>query len=151
MNFNKELKLNHTKKKLQRLRINLILGLITFFGVIISGCNKEKNGDEYYVKYEVNSTTIYYGGKLNATIKTEKNDLTTISIDTRTPWETVIGPVSKGFNASLAVINPGTADNHLKLNAQISVSKNNGPFALKIIDGSDLPRNSVQINYTIDF
>lgn len=150
MNFNKELKLNHTKSKLQRFRMDLILGIITFFGLMILGCNKE-NGDEYYVKYEVNSTTIYYGGKLNATIKTEKNDLTTISIDTRTPWETVIGPVSKGFNASLAVINPGPADSHLKLNAQISVSKNNGPFALKIIDGSDLPRNSVQINYTINF
>ena len=29
--------------------------------------------------------------------------------------------------------------------------KNNSPFALKKSDGSDTPRDSVQINYTIDY
>lgn len=157
MNCDKELNLTHSKFKAQWWRRGLILGFIAIFGILNFGCDDSDDGnatsvpDEYYVKYEVNSSTIYTGGKLNVTINTEKNTLMTISINTRTQWEAVIGPVQKGFNATLDVIKAGAADSQLQLYTQISVSKNGSPFALKRIDGSDTPRNSVQINYTIDY
>lgn len=127
----------------------LMWGILLITTLVGSGCNKEDNSDEYYIKYEVSSTTIYYGGKLNVTITNETNSNSLLIIDTRTPWEAVIGPVKKGFNANLNVEGPG--DSHLKLYTQISASKNNGPFALKKVDGSDDPRNSCQLSYTIDF
>ena len=150
MNCSSELNLSRLRTKFQWWRIGLIWGLINIIGISNLGCTKE-NKDEYYIKYEVNSSTIYYGGKLNVTISTENNNNTTIDINTRSPWETVIGPVKKGFTATLQVTKEGSTDSQLKLYTQISVSKNGSPFALKKIDGSDTPRNSAQINYAIDY
>ena len=132
-----------------------VFSFFFFLAICFSACDSENTGqnatDEYYVKYEVNSTSIYTGGKLNATINTENNKEVTIGINARTQWETVIGPVKKGFNASLNVNSLSEHYGHLRLYTQISVSKNGSPFALKKIDGSDTPRTSVQINYTIDY
>lgn len=130
-------------------RIWLFFGFLVFITLISPGCNKEEDSAEYYVKYEVSSSTIYYGGKLNVTITNEENLNTLIIVNTKTDWEVVIGPVKKGFIANLNV--EGSGDNYLKLYAQISASKNNGPFALKVADGSDDPRNSCQLSYKIDF
>lgn len=157
MNCNKELNLTQSKSKAQWWRMGLIWGVIVTFGFINSGCNKDNEemgelvSDEYYVKYEVNSTTIYTGGKLDVTINTEKNNNTTIIIDKRTLWETVIGPVQKGFNATIKITSPTATSNQLRLYTNIYVSKNGSPFALKKNDGSDTPRDSVQLNYTIDY
>ncbi len=154
MNCNKEINFTHSKFNAQWWRWGLIIGFFVFFGILNFGCDKSDDGngpDEYYVKYEVNSSTIYSGEKLNVTINTEKNTTITISINARTQWEAVIGPVQKDFNATLDVIKAGTPDSQLQLYTQISVSKNGSPFALKKLDGSDTPRNSVQINYTIDY
>lgn len=154
MNCDKELNLTQSKSKAQRWRMGLIWGFIVTFGILNFGCddgNEISVSDEYYVKYEVNSSTIYSGGKLNVTLNAENNTTMTITINTRTQWEAVIGPVQKGFNATLNVSKEGAADSQLQLYTQISVSKNGSPFALKKIDGSDTPRNSVQINYTIDY
>lgn len=154
MNCDKELNLTQSKSKAQWWRMGLIWGFIVTFGILNFGCddgNEISVSDEYYVKYEVNSSTIYTGGKLNVTLNTENNTTMTITINTRTQWEAVIGPVQKGFNATLNVSKEGAADSQLQLYTQISVSKNGSPFALKKIDGSDTPRNSVQINYTIDY
>jgi len=136
-----------------------VWSIILIFGFICIGCengndNGNDNGtddsDEYYVKYNINSSTIYSGGKLNVIISSEKNNVN-IVINQRTSWETIIGPVKKGFNATLKVTADGETYNRLTLYTQISVSKNGSPFALKKIDGSDTPRNSVQINYIIDY
>jgi hypothetical protein len=154
MNCDNELNQIQSKPKVQWLPKKIILGLIISLSLINLACNKEdktsvNDPDEYYVKYEVKSSTIYTGGKLNVNLNSERNQNTTIIINTRSSWETVIGPVKKGFNATLRVAKEGNSDNHLKLYVQISVSKNGSPFALKEIDGSDTPRNSTQINYTI--
>jgi len=45
-----------------------ILSIIFVFSFINYGCN---NTDEYYVRYEVDSSTIYSGVKLDVTIKDE--------------------------------------------------------------------------------
>jgi hypothetical protein len=103
------------------------------------------------VKYKVSSTTIYSGAKLDVTINTENNQNITLIVNQGTQWETVIGPVQKGFNATLKAIATGETYNQLRLYSEIHVNKNDSPFALKEIDGSDTPRDSVQISYTIDY
>ena len=152
MNFYKKLNSARSKAKNQWGRLILIIGFIATIGVTITGCESStgnENTDEYYVKYEVNSATIYYGGKLDVTLNTETNETTTITIDQRKLSETVIGPVQKGFNATLKVNATGDTHNKLKLYTKIHVSKNDSPFALKKGDGSDKPRDSVELNYTI--
>ena len=132
--------------------IGLIFGFI-IMALFNPGCKKDDkaNNDEYYVKYEVFSSTIYSGGKLNVVINTENNKINTVAVDTRSPWEAVIGPVNKGFLATLAVSEIGTNYGQLKLSGRISVSKNSSPFAVKQMDGSDVPRTSVQIQYSLDY
>ena len=136
---------------LNRLRHYLLL--LLSFSILSVACTKESSNtatSEYYVKYEVSSTTIYTGGKLNLSVTDEKNGQRAITINTRSPYEVIIGPVKKGFNANLSVSKEGSPDNQLKLYTQISVKKDGGPFALKAINGSDSPRNSAQVGYTID-
>ncbi|MEZ4892811.1 MAG: hypothetical protein R3A50_09800 [Saprospiraceae bacterium] len=135
-------------------RYKWILWVCVFsLGIINFGCCKdeETGTDEYYVKYEVNSSTIYLGGKLNVELNAENNQNISLQINTRSEWETVIGPVNKGFQASLKVSEAGNNYGHLMLYSQISVSKNGSPFALKVIDDSDVPRTSVEIMYRIDY
>ena len=134
----------------------LFWGFIVSIGITIISCEKDNNNinndsDEYYVKYKVNSTTIYSGAKLDVTINTENNQNIILLVNQDTQWETVIGPVQKGFNATLKAIATGETYNKLKLYSEIHVNKNDSPFALKEIDGSDTPRDSVQISYTIDY
>jgi len=134
--------------------------LTLLVGVFVVSCEKENDSgpednnsssDEYYVKYEVNSSTIYMGGKLDMTIRTEENKNLTLEIDQRTLHETIIGPVEKGFAASMSVTAQGNTHDKLKLYTNIYVSKNGSPFALKKSDGSDEPRDFVQLSYTIDY
>jgi hypothetical protein len=124
--------------------------------LVLQSCEKEKganNTDEYYIKYEVNSTTTYGGsiGKLDVTLNSETNTPMTITINQRTLSETVIGPAKKGFNATLKVNAIGKTYDVLKLYTNIYVSKNGSPFALKKIDGSDIPRDNVSVSYVIDY
>jgi hypothetical protein len=148
MKTNKNLCLTLPKFKTQTSFRIIALLIIALIAIYSSGCSKDDD-NEYYVKYEVDSKTIYYGGKLNVTVKTEANTNATYIIDTRSKWEIIVGPVRKGFNATLHVEQKGS-DNHLKLYTQISVSKNGDPFVLKSIDGSDEPRDSVYLNYKIE-
>ena len=59
MNCNGELNLSQLKLKFQWWRLGLIWGLKIIIGISNIGYTKE-NKDEYYIKYEVNSSTIYY-------------------------------------------------------------------------------------------
>jgi hypothetical protein len=135
------------------LAVRNIFLLMLSLSLLTIACKKESGNataSEYYVKYEVNSTTIYIGGKLNLSVTDEKNGQRAITINTRSPYEVTIGPVKKGFNANLSISKEGSPDNQLKLYTQISVSKDGGPFALKAINGSDSPRNLAQVSYTIE-
>ena len=153
MNCDKELNLTSSKSKAQRWRLGLIWGLIFAIGITNSGCKKDDNtnNDTYYVKYQVNSSSIYIGGTLNVEITGANNQISTFIIKTRSPWETTIGPVNKGFTANLSVSEIETNFGHLTLQAQILVSKNSSAFALQQSDDSNSPRTSVQINYTINY
>jgi hypothetical protein len=118
------------------------------------GCKKttiESKTDDYYVKYKVNSPSTYSAKKLSITIQNEKNQPLTIVVNQNTSTENIIGPVAKGFNSKLKAVAVGETANQLKLYTEIQVCKNSGPFALKAINGSESPRDSVELSYTIDF
>ena len=132
----------------------ILLSLLFTIANCSKNCDEENDeivSDIYYVKYEVNSSTIYYGGKLDVRIKKEDNLHTTYVVDQRTLWEATIGPVQKGFIADLKVEAQSETYDKLKLYTNIYVSKNDSPFALKESDGSDTPRDFVHIDYTIDY
>jgi len=105
--------------------------------------------DEYYVKYELNSSTIYSGGKLDVTITDDDGSNLELVVNQRVLWETIIGPFEKGFIAKLKAEAQSNTFDRLTLYSNIYVSKNGAPFALKEINGSDEPRDAIQIEYTI--
>jgi hypothetical protein len=117
-------------------------------------CKKEESlqEDEYFVKYIIESQTIYLGVQLNTVVSDEKNLLKSLLINTG-KWETTIGPVKKGFQATLQTTKKGwtgTPENHLKLALSIMVSKNNGPFALRTIDDNTTPRATASIATVVE-
>jgi hypothetical protein len=126
---------------------------IFLFGLLAGGCEKSQENDEYYVKYQVESSTIYFGGKLNVQFS-DINGSIPLVINQRENWETTIGPVQKGYIASISATKQGwdgiTAENHLKLYLRIQVSKNNGPFTLKQLNGSDTPRATASTQYMLE-
>lgn len=147
-------KLSKPEQRIKWWRTSIILALTLLIGLSSISCEKDYEtnpADEYYAKYVVFSTTIYSGGKLDLTIRTEKNEDLTLVINQRTLHDTIIGPLEKGFNASMDVMAQGNTNDKLKLYTNIYVSKNGSPFTLKKGDGSDEPRDFVQLNYTIDY
>ena len=130
--------------------INLLLLIISVF--TFCSCRKSSTStDQYYVKYEVGSSTIYYGGKLEVLLRSNNNQIIKDTINTRSAWEMTIGPVKKGFNSNITINEIGNNYGHLTLQSQISVSKNSSAFAVKSTDNSTSPRTTLQINYTIDY
>jgi hypothetical protein len=124
---------------------------LTILIVWPASCKKKETpgeADFYYIKYEVNSSSIRTGGKLDVVVGDVENKKT-YTINTKARWEINVGPVSKNFLASLKVDKSGTPDSDLRLQAQISVSKNNEPFVLKKADNSDVRRNSVSIDFLV--
>jgi len=135
---------------------NLIFSLLSLLSatLLLSSCDKfSLKKDTYYIKYQVESSTIYYGGKLNVEINNE-NGKSTFVVNQRENWETTIGPVRKGFAASLKATKEGwngqTVENHLKLKLRILVSKNNCPFALKKSDEPSITRATAELQYVIE-
>jgi len=119
----------------------LVFSLLTFTFVGCEGFNQPSYGgsnkqDEYYVKYSITTTRQYHYFRgvtyadINGMITTKEKE------SPSRVWNITIGPVKKGFRASIQYNEGGTC--------QIEVSKNNGPFALKA-EG----KNSA--SYTIDF
>jgi len=157
MHNSKKSSLSHSKSKPQWCRIGLIIGLL---GILNFGCNKENENtnvvaDEYYVKYIVNSSTPYVeGGKSisrTAQITSENNSNKSFTFN-KSAWETTIGPVKKGFHASLnsSFSQVFGGPNRTYINIEIHVSKNNGPFALKASNTSTQERFSASCKYTIN-
>jgi len=126
-----------------------ILPLVMLLGI---SCQKLK-ADEYYVKYGLKTAGSSGGNVLVDVIKEDRNGFPTFIVPIRQDWEITIGPVKKGFNASMVVTKSGwngiTPENNLKLYLRIETSRNNGPWTLKELNGSDIPRATATIEYTI--
>lgn len=137
------------------LRPSLIMTVFCVCAILLTltiSCKKEdkEDTDEYYVKYEVNSSSIYTGQKLNVTYTNDKGQSTSTQINARTKWETIVGPVKKGFNASMRIKTDGSATS-LTMSAQISVSKNSSAFAVKNTNASIASQSSLNVNYSVDY
>jgi len=105
--------------------------------------------DEYYVKYEVDSKSIYITSRYSQ-INSDKNTTYDFTFSS-SPWETTMGPVKKGFTARLKAGYTSASINNSSIGAKIYICKNNGPFALKKFDLSSADRTLVEISYVIDF
>ncbi|MCA6515866.1 MAG: hypothetical protein IM577_09735 [Chitinophagaceae bacterium] len=134
-------------------KLFFLLSLCIFFSACSKSDTNAQVNDDYYVKYKVESSTIYSGGKLDVQLSGENSTLPLV-INQKQTWETTIGPVKKGFQANLKVTKQGwdgqTVENHLKLYLRIELSKNNGPFAMKQLNGSETPRATAEIKYTVE-
>ena len=134
-------------------RIELILYLIIPLAIFNYGCDKEDD-DTYYVQYKVDSSALNQNEQLNVVINKENNEKQVMIIAQNTKWQRIIGPVSKGFKAELSTSKRTGAEN-IQIYAEIGVSKNNSPFAIKASDGhvsfdNGISIVSMTINYTID-
>jgi len=143
---------NQSKPKVQGWRKGLLFGLIVAIGILNFGCqcDCEDATDEYYVKYEINCSGLVGSPIAEIIISAENGDLT-FNLDHFSPWDTTIGPVQKGFKATLKV---NVTNAVVLLYGYINVSKNDSPFALKASDGSESindPISNVQLSYNIDF
>lgn len=151
MNYLKKQNFGQSKFNSQWWLQKLIWTFIITLGIINLGCEKEVSNcnDEYYVKYVVTSSSIYSVSR-TAQINSENNIKSSYTFN-NSPWEMTIGPVKKGFYASLSA-NFSTSQVLAKtyINVEIQVSKNNAPFALKASNNSTEVRNSASTNYTLN-
>ena len=152
MNCIKESKSACSGFRPQSLNKMFIIGLIFAIGIINFGCqcDCEEATDEYYVKYELWVDDGLHRVIVDITVKDENNNDESFTFDAYPQlWETIIGPVQKGFNATL---NASIKDDILiLLQPKIYVSKNDSPFAIKANDNSTTGRKSAQLSYTIDY
>ena len=124
----------------------LVIALLTS----IASCDKSEDPDVYYVKYKVyenaENLEIEY-----VSVNTE-NGIQTLYGDS--DFEVIVGPVEKGFEASMVVEGSGLMEEYVFL--EILVSVNDGPFALKLQErgilgfGSSEPlQGSMSATYTV--
>lgn len=142
-----------------KLSSNLVLAVLHWpafilIAIMILGCNDDSNmtpanEDEYYVRYEIDSESSYPTTRY-VTLNLDNNISNTFNFRSTT-WETIIGPVKKGFTAKLLGGYTDQTITNSYIDAKIHVSKNNSPFALKKFNVSSSPRTLVEVNYTIDF
>lgn len=135
-------------------QISKFLTLLSLSTILIfcNSCKKEEStpDDEFYIKYKFEMRTLA-GRTENIIIDYNEEDGQNRQTETKGDFETTIGPVSKGFQASLSPKdkNPLQFEYHLKLNLKIFVSKNNSPFAEKAVNESSDPRTSASLIYTV--
>ncbi len=124
----------------------LVIALLTS----IASCDKAEDPDVYYVKYKVYENA-------------ENLEIEYVSVNTEngiqrlygdSDFEVIVGPVEKGFEASMVVEGSGLMEEYVFI--EILVSVNDGPFALKLQErgilgfGSSEPlQGSMSATYTV--
>ena len=123
--------------------MNKFLKITTVFLAIfftLSSCEKDETetttNDDYFIKYVIkgNGTYIYFS---DFSVNTDHGNASFSGYQYHS-WNQTYGPVKKGFRASVSVQSS-------YVTAEIYVSKNNGPFALKA------SKSGGGSSYTIDF
>lgn len=115
---------------------------------LLLGCDKDSGKEmaDYYVRYEYSLTASSPMGGVQYNNKTISinTDLGVIDVTTfSNTYSETIGPVSKGFNASIKVQYNGNSGG--TTNLKIYVARGTEPFALKA------STNNTTASYTIDF
>jgi len=134
------------------------LFILLLFGTsVLIGCDNsassveiEEDLDEYYVRYEVKSSSIYHGGTLDVTVNDDQGKPASFTINSRQDWEIIFGPVETGFEATLSVAAAGDSQSNLTIKTSIHVSKNNSPFALKVHNVSHEAWKGIYIRFKIE-
>jgi hypothetical protein len=133
----------------------IYINLSLFFLICCSKKNSASE-NEYYVKYVIDGRSSIQQNSptgLKVTLINEGKVAVDYIRPSRGSNEFTIGPVKKGFIASLAGLNmcPVTNSCYTFMDLQIFISQNNGPFVLKKEDvNSATYRNTAQITYTIE-
>jgi hypothetical protein len=125
---------------------------------LLIGCSKKSSTseNEYYVKYVIDGKSSIQQNSptgLKITLINEGKVAVDYIRPSRGSNEFTIGPVKKGFTASLTGLNmcPATNSCPTLMDLQIFVSQNNGPFVLKKEDiNSATYRSNTQISHTIE-
>lgn len=121
-------------------------------GTIFSGCQKEDE-DEYFVKYIVQTSNANTEGYATVVFYNEYSKEYDVKISQNQSWQIVIGPVHKGYQARVRVINT-TGTSGLHVYSEIDVSKNASPFAFKTSDGPQAENvwvNTSDLKHTINY
>jgi hypothetical protein len=142
------------KLKTHRLFIVAVSLLLVFTSSCSDDSDQEQtptDTEEYYIKYVVNSSTIYSGGELSVELSSENGKTESLTLIQNKKHEIIIGPVDKNFNATISIQAMGNTHNRLSILSEIHANKNSGPFALKEFDHDKTPRNELNLTYTIDF
>jgi hypothetical protein len=126
---------------------------ILFSILAVISCRKEDNNtkDEYFIRYQFEKSS-NVGKIYNMVINYTGENGNSIQTETKSDFETTIGPVKKGFISSINVIdkNASSTEYNLKIKLKIFVSKNNGPFAEKAINDKSTPRSSASLIYEVN-
>ncbi len=135
---------------MKKLLFAIIAAILT---MVLFSCEKEKdtvingnnnnnntdNSDFYYEKYQI-SGKVYF--LIDEVSYNTENGVQSKSFSGARSFEQVCGPVSKGFVARITLTeHRGAPESNA---TTISVSKNNGPFAMKA-------SGQYSATYTIDF
>ncbi len=142
--------------RVENFKLFCINGLIAlFFVLFFTTCKKEivENKDEYYVKYIIDGKSSIQQSKtdgLKVTLTNENSVLVDYIRSNRGAIEFIVGPVTKGFKATLVGANVCCVNCcYIKPSLQIFLSENNGPFVLKKEESVTQYTDKVQIDYTI--
>ena len=109
-----------------------------------AGCGKESKESSYYVKYTGETSTVHIV-ETTYTVATETGVDTYKTIGAGSDYSETIGPVKKGFQASIACICGETESYYIKSQrVTIEVSRDGEPFARKASGTS-------QASYVIDY
>lgn len=134
-----------------------ILGfLLIALPLCIVACSKSPNEieqevnqpeSEYYVKYAsdgLNGNGIY---EYNVSYTDENSETRSFSNMTSDTFERIVGPVTKGFEASFHIWVANTNDTRTRA-ARIEVKKDDNPFVVKA-ESSGKGYGGVSVSYTI--
>ena len=130
----------------------LSIFVIAVLFVVLAGCEKpeekaeQKAEDRYYVKYEVDVSSMYSGDGTYITVNTEKGAQL---FKTGKKFSETFGPVSRNFIARMVVYTEYSATVYLRIYA----CRDKEPFVLKKTEAVSNPskENPVVATYTIDF
>ena len=136
-------------KKLKNKLVKPIAALLLLLSLVSCKDENITPSIEYYVKYELSSSTIYAGRDIAWTLKNEDGEFLELKAKQGGRSEVIIGPVSEGFTAVMEGVAIGNTFGKLRLYGTIYTSQNNGPWVLKELDGSDETRDSITMIYTI--
>lgn len=120
--------------------------------IYLSGCRSSDIDDEYFVKYILDSDN-YFNGHIDdfKVVIKSASDNDQYIIKQNDGLERLVGPVKKGFKASLNIRPLDGTQSSTVIKGEIHVSKNGDDFSLKMRNYNDEFGDDFNVEYTIDY